>query len=94
MFKHVTESVQILIGNLRGGERKRARGVTSLTKNRRKTKRARVIKGPSLLHSLVIMWDAEVTSVGSEFDIFMHRPIQAAVLETVETVLKHLAPVE
>ena len=37
--KHVTESVQNLIGNLRGGVRKRARGVS-----RKKAKRARVIK--------------------------------------------------
>ena len=37
--KHLTESVQILIGTLRGGGRKRARGVTSVTK-----KRACVIK--------------------------------------------------
>jgi hypothetical protein len=37
--KHVTESVQNLIGNLHGGGRKRARGVL-----RKKAKRARVIK--------------------------------------------------
>jgi len=37
--KHVTESVQSLFGNLRGGGRKRARGVTSVTK-RNKVKRA------------------------------------------------------
>ena len=42
--KHVTDSVQNLIGNLRGGGRKRARGVLSLTKKRNKAKRARVIK--------------------------------------------------
>ena len=44
--KHVTESVENLIGNLRGGGRKRARGVakvTSVTK-RGKVKLARVIK--------------------------------------------------
>ena len=29
--KHVTESVQNLLGNLRGGGRKRDRGVTSVT---------------------------------------------------------------
>jgi len=40
------------------------------------------------------MSDAEVVSVTSEFDIFMHRPIQTAVLGTVETVYKTLAPVE
>jgi len=40
------------------------------------------------------MSDAEVTSVSSEFDNFMHRPIQTAVLGTVETVYKTLAPVE
>jgi len=40
------------------------------------------------------MSDTEVTSVSSEFDIFMHRPIQTAVLGTVETVYKSLAPVE
>ena len=37
--KHVTESVLNLIGNLRGGGRKRAGGVS-----RKKAKRARVIK--------------------------------------------------
>ena len=37
--KHVTESVQNLIGNLRGGGRKRTRGVS-----RKKAERARVIK--------------------------------------------------
>ena len=42
--KHVTESVQNLIRNLRGGGRKRARGVTSVTKKRKNAKRAGVIK--------------------------------------------------
>ena len=37
--KHVTESVQNLIGNMRGGGRRRDRGVS-----RKKAKRARVIK--------------------------------------------------
>jgi hypothetical protein len=37
---------------------------------------------------------AEVTSVSSEFDFFMHRPIQTAVLGTVATVYKPLTPVE
>jgi hypothetical protein len=40
------------------------------------------------------MSDAEVTSVSSEIDIFMHRPIQTAVLGTVETVYKPLDTVE
>jgi hypothetical protein len=40
------------------------------------------------------MSHAEVKSVSSEFDIFMHRPIQTAVLGTVETMYKPLAPVE
>jgi len=40
------------------------------------------------------MSDAEVMSVSSEFDIFLHRPIQTAVLGTVETVYKPLASVE
>jgi len=43
VFKHVTESLQNLIGNLRGGGRKRARGVSSDIK-RKKAKRTRVIK--------------------------------------------------
>jgi len=43
--KHVFESVQNLIGNLRGGRRKRARGVSSVTKNSKKAKRALVIRG-------------------------------------------------
>ena len=42
--KHVKESVQNLIGNFRGGGRKRARGVSSVMKKRKKAKRARVIK--------------------------------------------------
>ena len=37
---------------------------------------------------------SEVTSISSQFDIFMHRPIQTAVQGTVETVYKPLAPVE
>ena len=37
---------------------------------------------------------SEVTSIRSEFGIFMHRPIQKAVLGSVETVYKPLAPVE
>ena len=37
---------------------------------------------------------SEVTSTSSQFDIFMHRPIQTAVQGTVETVYKTLAPVE
>ena len=41
--KHVTVSVQNLIANLRGGGRKRASGVTSVTK-RTNAKRAREIK--------------------------------------------------
>ena len=88
--KHVTESVQNLIGNLRGGGRKRAGGVS-----RKKAKRARVIKGTSshdFLQSLVNI--LEVKSISSQFDIFMRRPIQTAVQGTVETVYKPLAPVE
>ena len=42
--KHVTESMQNLIGNVRGGGCKRARGVPSVTKKRKKAKCARVIK--------------------------------------------------
>ena len=42
--KHVTELVKNLIGNLHGGGRNRARSVTSVTKKRKKAKRARVIK--------------------------------------------------
>jgi hypothetical protein len=37
---------------------------------------------------------SEVTWISSQFDIFMHRPIQTAVQGTVETVYKPLAPVE
>ena len=37
---------------------------------------------------------SEFTSISSEFDIFMHRPIQTAILGIVETVYKPLAPVE
>ena len=42
--KHVTVSVQYLIGNLRPGGRKQARVVISVTKKRKNAKRARVIK--------------------------------------------------
>ena len=44
--------------------------------------------------SPAIILNAEVASVSSEFDIFEHRPIQMAVLGTVETVYKTLTPVE
>jgi hypothetical protein len=37
---------------------------------------------------------SEVTSINSQFDIFMHRPIQTAVQGTVETVYKPLDHVE
>ena len=36
---------------------------------------------------------SEVTSISSQFDIFMYSTIQTAVLGTVETVYKPLAPV-
>jgi len=38
------------------------------------------------------MLGAEIASVSSEFGIFVRRPIQTAVLRTVETVYKPLAP--
>ena len=41
---HVAESVQNVIGNLSGDGGKLAKVVTSVTKKRRKAKRARVIK--------------------------------------------------
>ena len=45
LSKHVTESVQNLIGNLRGGSRKGARVVVKVTSlQKTKAKRARVIK--------------------------------------------------
>jgi len=37
---------------------------------------------------------SEVPSIRIEFDIFMHRTIQTAVLGNVETVYKSFAPVE
>jgi hypothetical protein len=37
---------------------------------------------------------AEVASISSEFDIFVHRAIRTAVLGSVETMYKTLAPVE
>ena len=37
------------------------------------------------------MLDVEVASDISDFDIYTHRPIQTAVLGTVETVYKPLA---
>ena len=37
---------------------------------------------------------SEVKSISSQFHIFMHRHIQTAVLGTVKTVYKPLAPVE
>jgi len=42
--KHVTESVQNIIVNLRGGGRKRAKGISSVTKKRKNDKRVCVIK--------------------------------------------------
>ena len=72
--KRVTESVQNLIGNLRGGGRKRDRGVSSV--KRKKAKRARVIRTEShdFLQSLVNM--SEVSSISSEFDIFCTGPFK------------------
>ena len=92
--EHLTESVQNLIGNLRGGGRKLARGDISVTKKRKKAKRTGVIKGtsPGLLQSPVIMSRAVVASVSSEFDIFMHRPIKTAVLGTVDTCINPSPP--
>ena len=91
--KHVTNSVQNLIGNLRGcGGKLVRRGVKCVNK----TKRARVIKGifsPSLLHS-PFMSGSEIESVSGEYDIFAHRTIQTSVLGTVETVYKHLSPID
>ena len=40
------------------------------------------------------MLGAGVASISSEFHIFVHRPIQTALLRTVETVYKPLAPEE
>jgi hypothetical protein len=40
------------------------------------------------------MSGAEVAAVCSEFDIFVHMPIQTVVLGTVETVYKPLVTVE
>jgi hypothetical protein len=40
------------------------------------------------------MLGGEFASVSSEFDIFVHRPIQTAVLGTAEAMYKPLAPVE
>ena len=42
--KHVSESVQNIISNLRGGGRERARVVSSMTKKRKNAQRGRVIK--------------------------------------------------
>jgi hypothetical protein len=51
-----------------------------------------VTSSNDFLQSLVNF--SEVTSVSSQFDIFMLWHIQTAVLATVETVYKSLAPVE
>ena len=40
------------------------------------------------------MLGAEFASVNSEYDIFVHSPFQTAVMGTVETGYKPLAPVE
>jgi len=40
------------------------------------------------------MLGAEFAAVSIEFDIFVHKPIQMAVLGTVVTVYKPLAPLE
>ena len=91
--KHVFESVQNLIGNLRGVGSNRARGVTSVTKKRNRKNGPVYYKGTSnhLLQSLVIVSGAEFEEVSSEFDIFLQRPIQTTVLGTVESVYKPLA---
>jgi len=40
------------------------------------------------------MSGSEIASVSSEFDIFVHRPIQTYVLGEVEAVYKPIAPVD
>ena len=73
LSKHMTESVQKIIGNLRGGVRKRARGVSSVTKKRKKAKRARVIKRDIFSGFTSVTRQhvgCTVTSVSSEFAIF------------------------
>jgi hypothetical protein len=68
-----------------------------VTKRRKMAKWGHVIKrdiSPYLLQSLVNILGAEVAAVSSEFDIFVHKPIQTAVLGTVVTAYKPLAPLE
>jgi len=90
--KHVSESVENLISNLRGKGRKRVACDASVTKKRKKGKRA---KGTSdLLQSLVIMSGAEFAVDCSVIVIFLHRTNQTAVLGTVETVYKPIGPEE
>jgi len=37
---------------------------------------------------------AEIASISSEFDIFVHKPVQTPVLGTIETAYKPIAPVD
>jgi len=37
---------------------------------------------------------SETVAISSEFDIFARKPVQTAVLETIETVFKPIAPVD
>ena len=37
---------------------------------------------------------AETVAISSEFDFFARKPVQTAVLETIETVYKPIAPVD
>ena len=37
---------------------------------------------------------AEIASISSEFDIFVHKPVQTSVLGTIETAYKPIAPVD
>ena len=92
--KHLTNSLQILIINLRGHSRKHVKPVVKPLNN---NKRDRVIKRSIiafLLHSTFNMTGAEIVSVSSEFDIFKHRLINTSALGTVETMYKSIASVD
>ena len=107
LSKHVTESGQKLISNLRGRGCKSAHveAVAGVKKRRRKQEpkhaQRKIIKRdtfPSFtsvtLQQSIISTNAEIASVSSEFDKFAHRLIQTFVLGTKEVAYKPIAPVD
>jgi hypothetical protein len=90
---HVTESTQNLISNLCGRGRKRFTK-THLNTSKSLLKSQSNKKGHFLLtyNSRCSVMSGATVSISSELDVFARKPIQTAVVETIETVYKPIAP--